>query len=307
MKKRSQIASISLVIVIAAAIVATLYYGTLPAKSLLPSGEPAQWQISVTGAVEQDRTWSLKDMTNMPLTEVTTMTNGDNETYLGVSLLEFCNQSSIRWDAGSINVIGVSGQRATLSVFQAWNSTAYPRYQIRNRIVLAFTRNGQWLTNETGGPVRLVTPGFGAKYQVDGVAQVDIGLWTVSVSGAVSNPLTFTGENMTNFQQKTIESEFAPGDSPEVTANWTGLSMSSVLRTSRMSNEARMITVIAIDGYEENFTIQQINDTQMLVGFKENTKYLTLDQGGPFRLFLPVNEYKWGYRWVKFLSRIVVS
>lgn len=284
-----------------------IYYRTLQTTNPLPSGEPPDCQITVTGSVRQERTWTLKEISEMPLTNVNVVTDGENTTYIGVSLLEFCNQSGMFWDAGPIRIIATNGQSVTLNVFQAWNSTAYPRYQINNRIILAFVKDGQWMTKETGGPVKLITPAFGEQYQVDSVADLNIGLWTVSISGAVSNPLTFTGENMTNFQERTIESEFAPGDSPQVTANWTGLSMLGLLQASNMSNKVKMITIIAIDGYEENFTIQQIKDSQMLVGFKENSTYLPLSQGGPFRLFLPVDEYKWGYRWAKFVCQVVVS
>ncbi|HYB93107.1 MAG TPA: molybdopterin-dependent oxidoreductase [archaeon] len=112
---------------------------------------------------------------------------------------------------------------------------------------------------------------------------------------------------MTNFQQRTIESEFAPGDSPELTANWIDISMISLLQIANVSNKATMITVQAIDGYQQNLPFQQIEDMQMFIGFKENTTYLTLYQGWPFRLFLPVNEYKWGYLWIKFVSQIIVS
>ncbi|MGD0330402.1 MAG: molybdopterin-dependent oxidoreductase [Nitrososphaeria archaeon] len=307
MEKRTKILSAFIIIIIFITATLAIYYHTLQTTNQLPSGEPSDWQITVTGDVMQQRTWTLKEISKMPLTSVNTVINGENATYIGVSLLEFCNQSGMLWDAGPIDIIGANGQSVTLNVFQAWNSTAYPRYQINNRIILAFVKNGQWMTNETGGPVELITPWFGEQYQIESVADLNIGLWTVSISGAVSNPLTFTGENMTNFQERTIESEFAPGDSPQVTANWTGLSMLGLLQVSNMSNKATMITVVAIDGYEENFTIQQIKDSQMLIGFQENYTYLPLSQGGPFRLFLPVNEYKWGYRWAKFVCQVIVS
>ena len=43
----------------------------------------------------------------MPLTNV--IVNGDNSTYYGVSLIQFCNSTSILWDAGLLNIISENG------------------------------------------------------------------------------------------------------------------------------------------------------------------------------------------------------
>lgn len=307
MQKRTRILAVSVLAIIVVAAIVAAYFQMMPITNQLPSGQPPQWQVKVEGDVEQEKTVTLKEMTQMPLTTVNTIIDGENATYKGVTLLDFCNKSSMFWDAGPIDVISANGERATLTTFQAWNSTFYPYYQINNRIMLVFVKNGQWLTDETGGPVRLIAPYFADAYQVENVAEVDIGLWTVSVSGAVSNPLTITGENVTDFQQTTVHAEFFPGGEPNRTSDWTGASMMTVLKAANMSNTADMVTFIAIDGYEQNFTITQIQDSQMLLGYIENGKAFPLNQGGPFRLFLPTEQYKWGQYWVKFVHMIIVS
>jgi DMSO/TMAO reductase YedYZ molybdopterin-dependent catalytic subunit len=306
MQKRTKILAISvLAIIVVATFVA--YFQMKPSTNQLPTGNPQQWQIKVSGEVKQEVTTTLKEMTQMPLTTVNTVIDGENATYKGVTLLEFCERSGMDWDAGAINIISANGDEATVSVFQAWNSTSFPRGQNNSRIMLAFVKNGQWMSNGTGGPVRLIAPDFSDQYQLESVAEVNIGLWTMSVSGAVSNPLTITGENVTDFQQTTVHSEFVPGDEPNRTSDWTGASMMSVLNAAKMSNTAETVTIIAVDGYEQNFTISQIQAAQMQLGYMENGKALPLDQGGPFRLFLPTQEYKWGYYWVKFVKEIVVT
>lgn len=306
MQKRTKILAISVLVIIVVAIF-VVYFQMKPSASQLPSGEAPQWQIKVSGEVKQEVTMTLKEMTQMPLTTVNTVIDGENATYKGVTLLDFCERSGMDWDAGTINIISANGDEAALTVFQAWNSTSFPRGQNNSRIMLAFVKNGQWLTNETGGPVRLIAPYFSDQYQVESVAEVNIGLWTVSVSGAVSNPLTITGENVTDFQQTTVHAEFVPGDEPNRTSDWTGASMMSVLNAAKMSNTAETVTVVAIDGYEQNFTIAQIQESQMQLGYMENGKALPLGQGGPFRLFLPTPQYKWGYYWVKFVKEIIVT
>ncbi len=117
----------------------------------------------------------------MPLTDV--IVKSENATYCGVSLSEFCNQTGISWDAGPLNIIGAKGQSATLSTFQAWNSTYFPYSYSYNVIVLAFIKNGQWITSQNGGPVKLIAPHFAGNFQVEQVAKIQSNQWTVSSHG----------------------------------------------------------------------------------------------------------------------------
>ncbi len=173
-------------------------------------------------------------------------------------------------------------------------------------IVLAFLKNGQWLTNQDGGPVKLVAPGFASNFQVEQVAKIESDPWTVSVTGDVANPLTITGKNMTDFSTQTLHGEFRPGDAPNVTADWTGIPILEVLQAAKASSQASQVCFIGIDGYEQNFTLTQVREGQMLFGYQENGQYLPTSQGGPFRIFSPTPDYKWGQYWVKFVAEIYV-
>ena len=277
-------------------------------KTKIPtlSTEPPNGQVKVTGDFTQEKTLTIKQLSQMQLTNVTVL-GGDNSTYTGVTLIEFCNQTGLNWDAGPLNIIGASGHNATLNVFQAWNSTYYPYYYNNNVIVLAFIKDGQWLANESGGPVKLIAPYFSDEYQVPNVAEVHGSPWTVSVSGSVSNPLVITGENLTCVHPKTVHAEFRPGGEPSRTSDWTGLPILDVLQAANMSDRAETLTIVATDGYVKNYTLDQIKDGQMMIGYQENGQPLPTAQGGPFRLFAPTDQYKWGQYWVKFISQIIVS
>jgi DMSO/TMAO reductase YedYZ molybdopterin-dependent catalytic subunit len=310
MKTRAILFTIfTIAVVVCASFALTNYVGIFSQNnqelSLLPKGEPPQWQIKITGDVAQEKTFTLKEISQMPLTNVTTTINGENTTYLGVPLIDFSNQTGVSWDAGPIDFISANGNKATLNIFQAYNSSAYPYYYNNNVIVVAFVKNGQWMTNETGGPVKLVAPYFAKEYQVENVAEIHFNPWTISISGEVSNPLFISKENLSNFQSRTVYAEFAPSE--KRWSNWTGLPMLDVLQAANMSNRAEKITIIAVDGYEKNYTLEQVADGQMLIGFSENGNPLPQSQGGPFRLFAPTDQYKWAQYWVKFVSQIIVS
>lgn len=314
MNKRTKILATAAIIIIVFATFVSLYYtGLIPdtshsgstSKLSLPSGKPAQWQIKVTGDVNQEKTWSLDEISKMPLTDV--IVKSENSTYTGITLIQFCNETGVMWDAGPLNIIGANGQSAVLNVFQAWNSTYYPYYYNYNVIVLAFIKDGQWMTSGTGGPVKLIAPYFSSAYQVEQVSEISSQPWTISVTGNIAKPLVISGKNLTEFKSQTIHAEFRPGDQPNRTSDWTGLPILDVLQSAQVSNQAEQITITAIDGYQKNYTLSQVRDGQMMIGYQENGTPLPTNQGGPFRLFAPTDQYKWGQYWIKFVKEIKVT
>ena len=80
-----------------------------------------------------------------------------------------------------------------------------------------------------------------------------------------------------------------------------------MLEAANMSYLGRKITVVAIDDYRKNYTLTEIVESQMMLGYQEKGVRLSQDKGGPFRLFLPVDKYKWAQFWVKFVTQIIVS
>jgi len=306
-KKKKIVATVGVAAIVVIVAVFVIY--SLPSQTgaiSLPAGTPPQWQVTVTGNVGQEKTWLLNEISEMPLTTVVTKVNGENVTYTGVELFEFCNRTGMNWDTGPIDIIASDGHKATLNIFQAWNSTVYPYFQDVNRITLVFVKDDQWMTEATGGPVKLIAPYFSEEHQVEHVSEVNIGYWTVSISGAVSNPITISSKNMSAIPEVTVEGEFAPGSGTRI-SNWTGLSIMDLLQAANASYRAGKITVVAVDDYVKNYTLLEVEEAQMMVGYQENGIPLPQDKGGPFRLMLPVEKYKWAQFWVKFVTEIIVS
>jgi len=306
--KTKILAAILAVVVVAAAgaaaftLVSTPYSPQPP--NVLPQGDQPQAQLQVTGSVLQEETYSFRQLTEMPLTNVTATINGENATYLGVDFFNFCNQTGMNWDAGPIDIISADGSKATLNIHQAYNSTFYPYYYNNNVIVLAFAKNGEWLTNTTGGPLKLVAPYFSGEYQVQDVAEIHFKPWMITITGKVANPLTLNSANLSSIPSRTVYAEFAPSE--KRWSNWTGLPIVDVLQAANVSEIAEKVKVTAVDGYVQNFTLQQIRDGQMMIGFQENGSPLPHSEGGPYRLFAPTDKYKWAQFWVKYIVNIEV-
>jgi DMSO/TMAO reductase YedYZ molybdopterin-dependent catalytic subunit len=297
-------------VVMAVLIIVTIsaaYYLTIPAQmsrnSLLPAGELPQGQIAIIGSVAAEKTLTIKELSQMPLSNVTHTIKGETATYVGVTLTELLNQTGAAWDAGFINVIASDGFTKTLNSYQAWNSTQYSG----GEIILAFVKNGQWMTDSDDGPFKLVAPGLSSSHNVKNVVELRLEPWTINITGTVTTPIVLTGENITNFETVTVNAAFAPGGEPQRTSDWTGTKLWSILQAAGISESASKITVVAIDGYTRDFTVTQVKDLNILIGFKENGEYFSPVMGQPFRLIVPVEDFKWGQNWVRWISEIEVS
>jgi len=272
-------------------------------SSAVPSGNPPSMELKITGEIADEKTLTIPELTHMPLTSVTATIKDETADYVGVTVTQLLNSTGTSWDAGFINVIAGDGFKRNINTYQAYNSTQYSG----NEFILAFTKDRQWITDSTEGPLKLITPGLESNYNVKSVVEISLQPWTVTVNGSVANPMVLTGGNITAYEVKTVNAPFAPGGEPQRTSDWTGVTLESVLQASGVSSSATKITVTAIDGYSREFTLAQVQSTGMLVGYQENGKYIPPNDGAPFRLFVPTEEFKWGQNWVRWLSEITVS
>jgi DMSO/TMAO reductase YedYZ molybdopterin-dependent catalytic subunit len=301
-KKKLSITTLAIILV---AIAASIYVlsGNLQTNSLkLPQGNPPTAEVKLAGDSSTQKVLTVNDLAKMPLTNITINNQEETATFLGVSILTLLNQTSASWDVGNLNICGTN-QQCTISTYQALNSTYYNG----NEFILAFAKSGQWLTTQTGGPVQFIAPGLDSSYNVKSVNQINFEPWTVTVNGKLAHPLTLTGKNVSDFEVKTVEAEFAPGGEPQRISNWTGVTLQSILDAAGVNSEASKVTVTAIDGYSKQFTLAQVQSTGMMLGFQENGGYLSPDGGQPFRLMIPTEEFKWGQYWVRWVSEITIT
>jgi DMSO/TMAO reductase YedYZ molybdopterin-dependent catalytic subunit len=303
-KNKKIILSVVAIAIVVIAGASTYLLVALPAAktSLLPSGQVPQGQVTVTGDIPTPATLTVKDLSVLPLTNVTVTIKGETGTYVGVTLLDVLNKAGASWDTGFITLIGSDGYSKTINFYQAYNSTLYPGMQI----ILAFAENGKWLPGTSNGPFWLIAPGFAPSYDVYSVTQINLQPWTISVTGTTT-PMTLISSNITKYGTQTVQATFAPGGQPQITANWTGVSLWNILQAGGIPAGASSVTVTGIDGYSQQFTPSQAQSIGMLIGYQENGQYLTPSMGQPYRLVLPSADYKWGRYWVSWIAQITVT
>jgi len=90
----------------------------------------------------------------------------------------------------------------------------------------------------------------------------------------------------------------------DATILWEGLLVRDLLEKAVPLSDANTIIFHAYDGYTTSFPIDYIMDNDIIMAYKMNDITLPSERGFPFQL---VAESKWGYKWIKWITRIELS
>ncbi len=90
----------------------------------------------------------------------------------------------------------------------------------------------------------------------------------------------------------------------DVTILWEGILVSDLLKMAKANPEAKVVIFYAYDGYSTSLPLDYIVDNDILLAYKMNGVVLPPERGFPFQL---VAESKWGYKWIKWITRIEAS
>ena len=142
---------------------------------------------------------------------------------------------------------------------------------------------------------------------IKGPQYIDIETYTLKVDGLVDAPQDLTyQEILDGFQSysKVVTLDCVEGWS--VTILWEGFLVRELLEQAGPTQEANTIIFHAYDGYSTSFPLEYItsNDKDILMAFRMNDVTIPPERGYPFQL---VAEDKWGYKWIKWITRIELS
>ena len=138
-----------------------------------------------------------------------------------------------------------------------------------------------------------------------GPQYVDRESYTLSVTGLVGNPLEYTyDEIISNYpsQKKIVTLHCVEGWSVRI--QWEGIILRELLSEARHMPEAKVIIFHAADGYTTSFPVEYIMEKDIIMAHKMNDVTLPPERGFPFQL---VAESKWGYKWIKWITKIECS
>jgi DMSO/TMAO reductase YedYZ molybdopterin-dependent catalytic subunit len=140
---------------------------------------------------------------------------------------------------------------------------------------------------------------------IKGPQQIDIGTYRLSVSGLVSQPEQYTYQEVLDrfpHYEKVVTLHCVEGW--DATLLWEGVLVSDLLNRSVPADQGSTVIFQSADGYTTSFPRSYFTDRPILLAYRVNNLTLPADRGYPFAL---VAEEKWGYKWARWVTGIVVS
>ena len=140
---------------------------------------------------------------------------------------------------------------------------------------------------------------------IKGPQRVDIESYKLKVSGLVESPEAYAyNEVISNYRsyEKVVRLDCVEGWS--VTILWEGLLVKDLLVEAKPLPNAKVVIFYAYDGYTTSLPIEYIMNNDILIAYKMNGVTIPPERGFPFEL---VAESKWGYKWIKWITKIELS
>lgn len=89
-----------------------------------------------------------------------------------------------------------------------------------------------------------------------------------------------------------------------VTILWEGMLIKDLLKVVEPESTAKVLIFHAYDGYTTSFPIEYLLENDIIMAHKMNGITIPPERGFPFHL---VAEAKWGYKWIRWITRIELS
>ncbi|PKL69022.1 MAG: oxidoreductase [Methanobacteriales archaeon HGW-Methanobacteriales-1] len=139
---------------------------------------------------------------------------------------------------------------------------------------------------------------------IKGPQKVNIDNYTLQITGRVQNPKNYTYKEVISHKnyQKVVTLNCVEGWS--VTILWRGILVSELINETKPTPDGKTVIFYAADGYSTSFPLDYLNNNHILMAYKMNNVTIPPERGFPFQL---VAESKWGYKWVKWITKIEIS
>ena len=139
---------------------------------------------------------------------------------------------------------------------------------------------------------------------IKGPQYINITNYHLEVTGLVQNPGNYTYDEVLNHTsyEKVVKLDCVEGW--DVTILWQGLLVSDLINEAKPLPNANTVIFYAYDNYTTSFPISYLYTNQILLAYKMNNVTIPPERGFPFML---VAESKWGYKWIKWVTKIEVS
>jgi len=129
----------------------------------------------------------------------------------------------------------------------------------------------------------------------------------VTITGLVDTPLLITAGNVGEFHRYDRASIMVCPDGIYETedATWQGILLTDLFAAAHIQPEAQTFTVYSgFDDYKQSFRLRELAKKDIFLAVTKDYRPMTFHEGGPARIVAPE---EWGFRWVRWVSRIEVN
>ncbi len=139
---------------------------------------------------------------------------------------------------------------------------------------------------------------------IKGPQNINITNYRLEVTGLVQRPRNYTYDDVKNHTtyEKVVKLDCVEGW--DVTILWQGILVSDLLKEAGPLPAGSVVIFYAYDNYTTSFPIDYLYNNQIIMAYKMNNVTIPPERGFPFQL---VAESKWGYKWIKWITKIEVS
>jgi len=139
---------------------------------------------------------------------------------------------------------------------------------------------------------------------IKGVQRIDPISYKLKLDGLVKSEKEYSLTDLEFFDtyKKVVTLNCVEGWS--VTVLWEGIKLEDLFEDTGIAENANTVIFYAYDGYTTSLPLDFIIDHQIIIADKLNDNTLREENGFPFQL---VAEDKWGYKWIKWITRIELS
>lgn len=140
---------------------------------------------------------------------------------------------------------------------------------------------------------------------IKGPQYVDIENYRLEITGLVASPASYEYDEViddNDHYKKVVRLNCVEGWAVNIL--WEGILVRDILEEAGPLPEANTIIFHAYDGYTTSFPLWYMDLYDILMAYRLNEVTLPPERGYPFQL---VAESKWGYKWIKWITKIELS
>jgi len=139
---------------------------------------------------------------------------------------------------------------------------------------------------------------------IKGPQYVNASTYRLEVAGLVENPRSMSYSDVVGHDaySKVVQLDCVEGWSVKLL--WEGVLVSDLIDEAGAKPNANTVVFYAYDGYSTSLPLEYIRNRSILLAYRMNSVVLPPERGFPFQL---VAEDKWGYKWIKWVTKIELT